>query len=382
MTSIAARLHTPSALPADRAALIRGGAPVVALVLVAAALHAAPLRAALVVFLPLALLSFAPRRIRAVLTLTAGATLLGAGAVTQQPLVIAAGAVLLAAGATRPESRRGWVLGAAGAIVVLITVVAPLVLAANYVAQPREPISEAALGLPHERIAFPASDGVRLSGWWVPGTNGAAVVVIHGGGGDREGAVTHARMLAHAGYGVLLYDARGRGRSGGHANAFGWEWDRDIRGAVDWLAARGIDHVGLLGLSTGAEAAVTEAADDPRVDAVIADGVQLRTASDATAVPELLPLTAVAGAAIRAVSGEHQPAPLRDLVPRVATSRPLLLIATIAVERDVAARDAAGTAARVWELPESGHTNGLRDHPREYASRVLAALAAGGVGRG
>ena len=376
MTSIAARRPAPAAMPARRAALLRTGAPVLALALVAVALHAAPLRAALVVLVALALLVIAPRRVRAPLTLTAGATVLGAGAVTQQPLVIAAGAVLLFAGATRPRSRRGWVLGAAGGLVVLIGVVAPLVVAANYVAQPREPIAEAALGLPHQRIAFAASDGVRLSGWWVPGTNGAAVVVVHGGGGDREGAVAHARMLAHAGYAVLLYDARGRGRSGGHANAFGWEWDRDIRGAVDWLAARGVDRVGLLGLSTGAEAAITEAADDPRVDAVIADGVQLRTASDATAVPELLPLTAVAGAAIRAVSGEHQPAPLRDLVPRVAASRPLLLIATIAVERDLAARDAAGTSATVWELPESGHTQGLRDHPAEYAARVLRTLAA------
>jgi hypothetical protein len=38
----------------------------------------------------------------------------------------------------------------------------------------------------------------------------------------------------------------------------------------------------LLGLSTGAEAVVTEAASDKRVEAVVADGLQARTAADAS----------------------------------------------------------------------------------------------------
>ena len=75
--------------------------------------------------------------------------------------------------------------------------------------------------------------------------------------------------LVKAGYGVLLYDARGRGESAGHENAFGWQWDGDVRGAVSYLARRGIHHIWLLGLSTGAEAVVTEAASDPRVGAVV-----------------------------------------------------------------------------------------------------------------
>ena len=44
-------------------------------------------------------------------------------------------------------------------------------------------------------------------------------------------------MLAKAGYGVLLYDARGRGESAGHENAAGWQWDRDVRGAVSFLTS-------------------------------------------------------------------------------------------------------------------------------------------------
>ena len=111
-----------------------------------------------------------------------------------------------------------------------------------------------------ERVTFAASDGVRLSGWYVRSRNGSAVVLVHGGGGDRQGTIRHARMIAGAGYGVLLYDARGRGESAGHENAAGWEWDRDVRGAVSYLTSRGIHRVALVGLSTGAEAVVTEAA--------------------------------------------------------------------------------------------------------------------------
>ena len=141
-------------------------------------------------------------------------------------------------------------------------VVYPTLLVVDYLAKPRTTINEAALALAHERVTFAASDGIRLAGWYVRSRNGAAIVLVHGGGGDRQGTIRHARMLAKAGYGVLLYDARGRGESAGHENAFGWQWDRDVRGAVSYLTRRGIHRIGLLGLSTGAEAVVTEAASD------------------------------------------------------------------------------------------------------------------------
>ena len=161
----------------------------------------------------------------------------------------------------------------------------------------------------------------------MPGRNGAAVVVVHGGGGDREGAVAHARMLSRAGYGVLLYDARGRGRSAGHENAFGWHWDRDVRGAVDFLTRRGAGEISLLGLSTGAEAVDHRSGRDLRVGAVVADGVQLRTAADSSALPtgerlSVLPLVGVLGAEIRAVTGERQPPPLPTVIRRTAAATP------------------------------------------------------------
>ena len=163
-------------------------------------------------------------------------------------------------------------------------------------------------------------------------------------------------MLAKAGYGVLLYDARGRGESAGHENAFGWQWDRDVRGAVSYLTRRGIHRIGLLGLSTGAEAVVTEAASDPRVKAVVSDGLQGRTAADASHLPfgDRISIEipfAVAGAEIELATGQAQPRPLMTLVHEVARTRPLLLIGTVGFEREFDRAYTRGTKAELWQLP-------------------------------
>ena len=330
-----------------------------------------------------------PRPSAAAVALLLGVLALGAGLIARSNLLIAAGLLYLLAGIScgwgvnrGRRRRRAWtnrLLAAVAAVFAGFFVVFPTLFAVDLLAKPRAPIDQAALGLPHERVTFPASDGVRLSGWYVPSRNGAAVVLVHGGGGDRQGTILHARMLAKAGYGVLLYDARGRGESQGHENAAGWQWDRDVRGAVSFLTRRGIDQIGLLGLSTGAEAVVTEAGSDKRVDVVVADGLQARTAADARHLPfadriSIEPSFALAGIEIRVARGETQPKPLIDLVHEVARTRPLLLIATIAFEREIDHVYTRGTKAQLWELPASAHTKGLRDHPVTYARRVLSVF--------
>ena len=359
--------------------------------LVAVAVLGAGARLLIVVALPaLAIGAVAhrlPRPARAAVALLLGVLALGAGLISRSDSLVVAGTLFLLAGVSYGwgvnrgrRRRRAWtnrLLAIVGAVLVGFFVVFPTLLAVDFLAKPRASINQAALGLPHERVAFPATDGVRLAGWYVPSHNGAAVALVHGGGGDRQGTILHAQMLASAGYGVLLYDARGRGESAGHENAAGWQWDRDVRGAVSFLTRRGIDHVGVLGLSTGAEAVVTEAASDGRVEAVVADGLQARTAADASHASfgdriSFEPGFAVAGLEIRLARNESQPRPLIDVVHSVARTRPLLLIATIAFERKIDRVYTRGTKAQLWELPASAHTKGLQDHPMTYARRVLS----------
>jgi uncharacterized protein len=47
-------------------------------------------------------------------------------------------------------------------------------------------------------------------------------------------------VLARHGYGVLLFDARGHGRSEGRAMDFGWFGDLDVSAAVSFLVARAV----------------------------------------------------------------------------------------------------------------------------------------------
>ena len=56
----------------------------------------------------------------------------------------------------------------------------------------------------YEQVSFRATDGLRLHGWFRPSRNGATVLVVHGGNGDRAGSLAHAQMLARRGFGVLL----------------------------------------------------------------------------------------------------------------------------------------------------------------------------------
>ena len=51
-------------------------------------------------------------------------------------------------------------------------------------------------------------------------------------------APAHARMLARHGYGVLLFDQRGEGRSDGDPNGWGWAAEKDMVGAIRFLQAQ------------------------------------------------------------------------------------------------------------------------------------------------
>jgi hypothetical protein len=125
-----------------------------------------------------------------------------------------------------------------------------------------------------------------------------------------------------------------------------------------------------------------KAATDPRVGAVVADGLQGRTAADAGHLGfgdriSIEPAFAVLGAEIRLARGEAPPKPLFELAHHLALTRPLLLIGTVSFEREWDRAYTQGTSAQLWELPQSEHTQGLRDHPTAYALRVLAVFQRG-----
>ena len=117
-------------------------------------------------------------------------------------------------GSTGSSGRRRWIYRVGGTLiclVVLFVFVLPVGIAIVQTHQYREAIGDPPASS-YQEVTFATSDDLRLSGWYVPSKNGAAVIVVHGGGSDRTGSLPHAELLLRHGYGVLLYDARGRGK--------------------------------------------------------------------------------------------------------------------------------------------------------------------------
>jgi pimeloyl-ACP methyl ester carboxylesterase len=143
-------------------------------------------------------------------------------------------------------------------------------------------------GLPFEDVRISSPDGTTLSAWWVPSRNGAAIVLLPGSGSTRHAVLDHAALVAHHGYGALLLDWRGHGRSAGRSMEFGWGAERDVTAAISFVLNQpGVTRgVGVLGLSMGGEVGLTVAAMDHRVGALVVEGVSARTWADARLEPD------------------------------------------------------------------------------------------------
>lgn len=209
--------------------------------------------------------------------------------------------------------------------------------------------------------------------------NRAGVVVVGGAGGDRMGSLRHAELLAAHGYGVLLYDARGSGRSEGSPNGWGWDWDKDVDGALTFLQQqRDIDpsRIGALGLSTGADVLIESAAENHHLAAVVADGSTSRSFDDAMEVGSVsdVPMLWTMFFSAEVLSGTAPGPPLKELVTEVSPT-PLLLIAADSIPQERPLNRVYATGARepteLWELPGVHHTAGIREREQEYERRVI-----------
>ena len=315
--------------------------------------------------------SLAAADVTGVLALTAGVVLIG----------LAAAILWRHRGEREVSGRRRWAYRIAavpvGLLLALYTVV-PIGTAITETHKYREHIGAAPSA--YREVAFDASDGVHLSGWYRPTRNGATLLVLHGGGGNRTGALAHARLLVRHGYGVLLNDARGRGRSEGQQNAFGWGWTKDIAGAIAFLKSRPeVDpgRIGGLGLSTGADALIQAAGLGADLHAVVADGAAAESFEDwrrLQGITALTPMFAAEFATVRITSGAKSGPPMDDVIKRI--SHPLLLISSgRQQEYDFNVkyeRDAGDRPVEHWNLPDAGHTGAIRDAPAAYERRVTA----------
>jgi uncharacterized protein len=124
-----------------------------------------------------------------------------------------------------------------------------------------------------EEVSFGVSTGT-LRGWYAPSSRRAAVILIHGAGGNRASLLGEARALAAQGFGVLSYDLPGHGNSDGEVH---WsEGERaSLRAAFAWLSSRSdVDpnRIGAFGFSLGGYVLAQVAAVEPKLRALVFAG--------------------------------------------------------------------------------------------------------------
>jgi len=106
----------------------------------------------------------------------------------------------------------------------------------NLVYHPRKSVDATPkqIGLPFKNITFPACDGTRLNGWWVPAADAKWIVLFcHGNTGNIGNRLEIINIIHRLGMSMFLFDYRGYGNSEGTPDEQG-TYD-DARAAFDWI---------------------------------------------------------------------------------------------------------------------------------------------------
>lgn len=230
-------------------------------------------------------------------------------------------------------------------------------------------------GINFETISLATEDEITLRAFYVPSKNGAVILVAHG----HAATIPEDMVLlfARQGYGVLAWDFRAHGESGGDFTSIGYYEVLDMKAALDFtLDQPGVDHVGVWGGSMGAVTAVRAAARYPQIEAVVADSA-FDTLKGVFVVrvpyPILRPFiqfyaemeTDVSLEDVRPVDeiGKISPRPVfiiqgldDDSIPRLSAQNLF---------------KAAGEPKYIWEEEGTGHLMMNTNYPVEYETQVI-----------
>ncbi|MBI5951770.1 MAG: alpha/beta hydrolase [Chloroflexi bacterium] len=124
--------------------------------------------------------------------------------------------------------------------------------------------------IPYQDVKLTTTDGVDLAAWYTPPQNGAVILVAHGYNSGRPEDMYV--MFAKNGYGVLAWDFRAHGESGGETCSLGFYEQLDAEAALTFaLSQPGVEHVGAWGGSMGAATMILAAAEHPEIEATVSD---------------------------------------------------------------------------------------------------------------
>jgi dipeptidyl aminopeptidase/acylaminoacyl peptidase len=223
---------------------------------------------------------------------------------------------------------------------------------------------------------------LRLTAWWLPSKNGAAVILIPGLGQSRDAMLDHAAMLARHGYGVLLTEPRPCADSE-LAFTAGYNEVHDVAGALALVQDQpGVDsdRIGVLGFSVGGATAILGAAQLDDIQAVVAEGHFynlghdiVNTGGDNSLLQDfyyraiLFFYRHYTGLDARLIS------PI-DAIGHISPRPVLLIFGEHEVGHGHAYEQfaAAGRPKSLWVVPGVGHGGYIQAWPEEYEARVIS----------
>jgi pimeloyl-ACP methyl ester carboxylesterase len=261
---------------------------------------------------------------------------------------------------------------------VIFFIIMPVRFGIAVTTAPRQEVGAAPEGFTN--VTLTTADGVPLAAWYTPPRNSAVIVLLHGAWASREAVRPYALMLAKNGFGVLAFDQRGEGESGGATNLYGWEGGGDVAAAMQFLSTqKDINVIGGLGLSLGGEVLLGAASANPAMKAIVTEGATYRSMSEYRALPSHADLVQsvqpwVTYTTVRLLTGQTPPTSMVDSI-KGSPSTHFLFIAVQDTPNEVeyadVYADAAPGRAEQWIISTGGHIGGFTNYPDEYERRVI-----------
>jgi uncharacterized protein len=230
-------------------------------------------------------------------------------------------------------------------------------------------------GIKFQDVELVTEDGVELSAWYTPPQNGAVILVAHGYGDKR--AEDFYTVFASHGYGVIAWDFRAHGKSGGDFSSLGYYETLDAKAALDFVLAQpDVKHVGAWGGSMGAVTMIRATAKYTQIEALIADSpfTTLKEEMELRVPFPIMRSLIQFFAAWKTGVNPDLVRPIDDISK--ISPRPVFIIqgmsdGMVPLDSAQCLYDAAGEPRQLWEEKDVPHLNMYAYYKTSYIKRAI-----------
>ncbi|MDH5508133.1 MAG: prolyl oligopeptidase family serine peptidase [Anaerolineae bacterium] len=235
-----------------------------------------------------------------------------------------------------------------------------------------------------QAVSLPTQDGVTLGAWFYPSHNGAVVVVMGSPVGNANGYSPNFEPLLQAGYGILQIGSRACATPAS-AVTLGYLEAGDAAAGLQYILqyhSSDVKHIGIMGFSMGAAAAIRSAARNPLFEAVLAEGGYYNLGDDFVDADSDQPRSIFQQTVFYSVAAifwlqtginPWDSSPVDDIA--LISPRPVFLLYgehEVAAGRALTQFEAAAEPKDLWIVPGGDHGSNHLASPDQYAARIVA----------